>query len=1345
MSNSVFSDFCQAWVARFPGSELPAAWEEDVRANLKKHKSKVALLREELEKEEMYVEYLDKLLCDIEKQRKSSTSSSELGITGENNLLSKDEQLQNDENKRRSSELNRSQLHLDLDDQDQESQATTPNSGSATPLSGTPGGATGSTFVTVINVAGPKKGPVAKGLTKGPPSVPSTNGTYNKTRSDSSLLTPVPPPKPPKRFSGSRDSLNSVSSPTTPPSPYSTDDYYPHREGLGVNISPNTSNKISSSEEEEEDSRGRPDGTEHHEVKNTPFQASEGISESNESGPSANVKKIKDLMANWENKPLMGSKPAQLSRSSLPERVDSLESRPRRKDSDSSSRGRMGSPSGKSHDSSDSESNWSSRNANANAGVDGESPRRRRGSSGDTRLDRLVRRPSGGSSSAKVLPSAASVAANLKRPVKKPRAKPRTLREVGPKDEPNQKEEPLYDTVANDEPEDEYDNHLLYGTNSTIKSDTIGSSGGGSSSTDLGFDEPHMLPVLKSAQSGLSLTGSGTLSSSDTDVLCGSPRLIRSVSVEEEDPNYVNIHFFLRKGQETSNSLLGARGPMDTIMSDDELLDLESNDSKGSSDNLDGSSETEAQRLVMYRCILSSIIDSEAIYLEGLSVMLQYMKAMKVTLTTPQPVIPKPEFERIFFKIPELHDLHLTFHEKLKKQFERWNADDCIGHTFKMLASRIKIYSTFLSNYQSALDALHRCSEAYPQFADLTKSIKLRTVKGQRQGQSLSLEDLLHKPVARVQKHCLCLQDLIKYTPKTHPDYKTLNEALTLVQSFVNDYNSRHAEELFPHQERPQRHLVKNSFIVELWEGQRKLRHLFLFNDVLVCAKYKASSKKTENFTFQLKWYIPLSNTQTTALRDQIYRLEKEDEWKGRKSNHGSLGSSKSTVKYRKKLNELEAQLVLASPCLVFQVAQKPSGKTFTFFLSSDFERSQWVETLQVLQTSMNSNSKQSRPKMTMDDLQSWITSCRKFLKTNMGSFLMRSPRDEALLVGDLHLNLHHLQGLTRPADLYVVIEVDSYGHYFRKSKSRTIINSMEPTWEEEFVVELDGSENLRILVYEQQTAEGVTNNTLLARAELELSRSWLGNQMAEQRISMNDLLLTCSMKFVTFEETIRRVPSAKFTGLFGTSIQTSTKREKRAVPFIITSCVREVERRGISEVGVYRVSGSAADVMRLKKAYETNPYEAEQLLKECDIHSVAGALKLFLRDLPESLFTTPIYQEMLESSREPDPEIRKNNYLRLFSHIPHNPNQACIVFLIEHMVRVSQYEQQNKMSLHNLATVFGPTMLHAGVERDRKGPGKDSQLATGTVDVMAQAGILLFFLGRRAKGEPIQIQERQV
>ena len=67
MNSSIFNDFSEAWSQRFPTCELPNAWEDDVRANLSKHKQKVALLKEELEKEEFYVEYLQKLLEDVER------------------------------------------------------------------------------------------------------------------------------------------------------------------------------------------------------------------------------------------------------------------------------------------------------------------------------------------------------------------------------------------------------------------------------------------------------------------------------------------------------------------------------------------------------------------------------------------------------------------------------------------------------------------------------------------------------------------------------------------------------------------------------------------------------------------------------------------------------------------------------------------------------------------------------------------------------------------------------------------------------------------------------------------------------------------------------------------------------------------------------------------------------------------------------------------------------------------------------------------------------------------------------------------------------------------------------
>jgi len=72
-----------------------------------------------------------------------------------------------------------------------------------------------------------------------------------------------------------------------------------------------------------------------------------------------------------------------------------------------------------------------------------------------------------------------------------------------------------------------------------------------------------------------------------------------------------------------------------------------------------------------------------------------------------------------------------------------------------------------------------------------------------------------------------------------HPDEVALKAALREFQSFLTEFKMIQPEQLFQGQDRNPRHLVKNSFIVELSEGHRKLRHIFLFNDVFVCAKYK--------------------------------------------------------------------------------------------------------------------------------------------------------------------------------------------------------------------------------------------------------------------------------------------------------------------------------------------------------------------------------------------------------------------------------------------------------------------------------------------------------------------------
>lgn len=42
-------------------------------------------------------------------------------------------------------------------------------------------------------------------------------------------------------------------------------------------------------------------------------------------------------------------------------------------------------------------------------------------------------------------------------------------------------------------------------------------------------------------------------------------------------------------------------------------------------------------------------------------------------------------------------------------------------------------------------------------------------------------------------------------------------------------------------------------------------------------------------------------------------------------------------------------------------------------------------------------------------------------------------------------------------------------------------------------------------------------------------------------------------------------------------------------MPYIVRQCLEEIERRGMEEVGIYRVSGVATDIQALKTAFDTS------------------------------------------------------------------------------------------------------------------------------------------------------------
>lgn len=109
-------------------------------------------------------------------------------------------------------------------------------------------------------------------------------------------------------------------------------------------------------------------------------------------------------------------------------------------------------------------------------------------------------------------------------------------------------------------------------------------------------------------------------------------------------------------------------------------------------------------------------------------------------------------------------------------------------------AVNLPLYGAFLSNYGRALDTVRKCSASNSQFSEISKNITCKHLSGQ----PISLEDLLHKPVARMQKNAMVLHDLLKYTPKTHHDYNSLLEALQLTRKFLDQFNIIQTKSMFP-------------------------------------------------------------------------------------------------------------------------------------------------------------------------------------------------------------------------------------------------------------------------------------------------------------------------------------------------------------------------------------------------------------------------------------------------------------------------------------------------------------------------------------------------------------------
>ncbi|XP_069500347.1 pleckstrin homology domain-containing family G member 2 isoform X2 [Ambystoma mexicanum] len=202
----------------------------------------------------------------------------------------------------------------------------------------------------------------------------------------------------------------------------------------------------------------------------------------------------------------------------------------------------------------------------------------------------------------------------------------------------------------------------------------------------------------------------------------------------------------------------------------------------------------------------------------------------------------------LFCNIEDIYE----FNSELLEELECCSSAHAVAECFVQRSEEFDIYTLYCMNYPNSVSVLRECM----------KSELLAKFFRQRQAMlahSLPLESYLLKPVQRILKYHLLLQELAKHFDKSADGYETVEEAIitmTAVAWYINDMK------------RKQEHAVRLQEIQSLlvsWKGpdlcafgelvlegtfrvqrMKKERAFFLFSKMLLIAK-----KRGEQFVYQ--------------------------------------------------------------------------------------------------------------------------------------------------------------------------------------------------------------------------------------------------------------------------------------------------------------------------------------------------------------------------------------------------------------------------------------------------------------------------------------------------------------
>uniref|UniRef100_A0A8C5U6N5 SH3 domain-binding protein 1 n=1 Tax=Malurus cyaneus samueli TaxID=2593467 RepID=A0A8C5U6N5_9PASS len=161
--------------------------------------------------------------------------------------------------------------------------------------------------------------------------------------------------------------------------------------------------------------------------------------------------------------------------------------------------------------------------------------------------------------------------------------------------------------------------------------------------------------------------------------------------------------------------------------------------------------------------------------------------------------------------------------------------------------------------------------------------------------------------------------------------------------------------------------------------------------------------------------------------------------------------------------------------------------------------------------------------------------------------------------------------------------------------------------------------------------------------------------------------------------------------GYYGVSLETHLKNLGREIALPIEACVMMLLASGMKEEGLFRLAAGASVLKKLKSSLASGSNALEEFYS--DPHAVAGALKSYLRELPQPLMTFELYDKWVKVASLKDVDSRMQSLQDTCSRLPQDSYNN-LRYLIKFLAKLAEHQEVNKMTPSNIAIVLGPNLL---------------------------------------------------